>query len=96
MTFNSEKIIITRGLSFMGSNPAIRLLQEGAHVTVTDSLLSEYGVNLYNIKPIRDRMRGCQNLPDIEHIYNNLRHPELNGRQVETICNAFRQWRAEQ
>ena len=41
--------LITGGLGFIGSNLARRLVNLGAHVTLVDSLIPEYGGNLHNI-----------------------------------------------
>lgn len=55
--FKSKKILITGGLGFIGSNLAIRLIDLGANVTLIDSLIPEYGGNLFNIEPVKDKVR---------------------------------------
>lgn len=55
--FHGRKILITGGLGFIGSSLARRLLACGADVTLVDSLIPEYGGNLFNIEEIRDRVR---------------------------------------
>ena len=52
-----KKVLITGGLGFIGSNLAIRLAELGADVLLVDSLLPEYGGNLFNIEPVKDRVR---------------------------------------
>jgi len=49
--------MITGGLGFIGSNLAIRLVGMNANVTLVDSLIPEYGGNLWNIEPIKDKIR---------------------------------------
>ncbi|KAA3655888.1 MAG: NAD-dependent epimerase/dehydratase family protein, partial [Chloroflexi bacterium] len=49
-----KKILITGGLGFIGSNLARRLVKMGADVTLVDSLIPEYGGNLYNIADIKN------------------------------------------
>jgi len=49
--------MITGGLGFIGSNLAKRLVDLGGQVTVVDSLVPEYGGNLYNVDGFRDRLR---------------------------------------
>ena len=44
--------LITGGLGFVGSNLARRLVELGARVTLVDSLIPEYGGNLFNIAGI--------------------------------------------
>lgn len=57
MNFSGARIIITGGLGFIGSNLAMRLVEQGADVTLVDSLIPEYGGNLWNIEPIKERVR---------------------------------------
>ena len=57
MSFESKNILITGGLGFIGSNLAGRLVELGAHVTLVDSLIPEYGGNLWNIEHIKDKVR---------------------------------------
>jgi UDP-glucose 4-epimerase len=54
--FVSKKVLITGGLGFIGSSLARRLLSEGAVVTLVDSLIPQYGGNVFNIHDIRDRV----------------------------------------
>jgi UDP-glucose 4-epimerase len=54
--FRNRKVLITGGLGFIGSNLAIRLAGEGTHVTLVDSLIPEYGGNLFNVDPVRDKV----------------------------------------
>jgi UDP-glucose 4-epimerase len=55
--FASKRILITGGLGFIGSNLAKRLVDMGAGVTLVDSLIPEYGGNLWNVELIKDRVR---------------------------------------
>jgi dTDP-glucose 4,6-dehydratase/UDP-glucose 4-epimerase len=54
--FSGKNILITGGLGFIGSNLARQLVELGAQVTLVDSLIPEYGGNLFNIHDIRDRV----------------------------------------
>jgi UDP-glucose 4-epimerase len=54
--FTGSNVLITGGLGFIGSALARRLVQIGAKVTLVDSLIPEYGGNLFNIHDIRDRV----------------------------------------
>ena len=49
--------MITGGLGFIGSNLAHELAALGARVLIIDSLISEYGGNLFNVRGIEDRVR---------------------------------------
>ena len=56
-TFSGRRVLITGGLGFVGSNLARRLVELGAQVTLVDSLIPEYGGNLFNIAGIEDKVR---------------------------------------
>lgn len=55
--FAGKNVLITGGLGFIGSNLARRLAGAGAAVTLVDSLIPEYGGNLFNIAGLEDRLR---------------------------------------
>jgi UDP-glucose 4-epimerase len=69
--FDGSKVLITGGLGFIGSNLAEQLLALGAEVTLLDSLIPEYGGNLFNIEAIRDRVQV--NISDVRDVYS-IRH----------------------
>ena len=50
------RVLITGGLGFIGSNLALRLAQAGARVTLADAMIPDYGGNLFNIAPVRERV----------------------------------------
>jgi len=54
--FSQSDVLVTGGLGFIGSSLARRLVALGAKVTLVDSLIPEYGGNLFNIYDIRDRV----------------------------------------
>jgi len=54
--FAGKRALVTGGLGFIGSNLARRLVGMGARVIVVDSLIPEYGGNLFNIKGIEDKL----------------------------------------
>ncbi len=56
-SLNNKCVLITGGLGFIGSNLARRLIDLGAKVTLVDSLIPEYGGNLFNITGIVDKLR---------------------------------------
>ena len=61
--FRDKKVLITGGVGFIGSNLAQYLVDLGANVLLVDSLIPKYGGNLYNIAPIREKIR--LNIADI-------------------------------
>lgn len=57
MAFQGKNVLVTGGAGFIGSNLARTLVEGGAHVTLVDSLVPEYGGNLFNLEGVRDRVR---------------------------------------
>jgi dTDP-glucose 4,6-dehydratase/UDP-glucose 4-epimerase len=55
-SYNNKNILITGGLGFIGSNLARALVNQGANVTLVDSLIPQYGGNTFNIDDIRDKV----------------------------------------
>jgi UDP-glucose 4-epimerase len=55
--FFGKKVLLTGGLGFIGSNLAIALVELGACVTIVDSLIPEYGGNLWNIEPVKEQVK---------------------------------------
>ena len=55
-SLENKQVLITGGVGFIGSNLARRLVSLGAEVTLVDSLIPEYGGNLFNIEDIRSRL----------------------------------------
>ena len=51
--YRGEKVLITGGLGFIGSNLAIRLVEIGASVSIIDSLYPTCGANYFNVETIR-------------------------------------------
>jgi UDP-glucose 4-epimerase len=61
--YRGRRVLITGGLGFIGSNLARALADLGADVLIVDSLLSDYGGNLFNIAGYEHRLRV--NIADI-------------------------------
>lgn len=55
--YRDRPVMITGGLGFIGSNLASRLVDLGARVLIVDSLIDDYGGNLFNICGLEDRLR---------------------------------------
>jgi len=54
--YAKKQVLITGGLGFIGSNLARALVSLGANVTLVDSLIPQYGGNLFNIADIRNQV----------------------------------------
>ena len=55
--YQNRRVMITGGLGFIGSNLAAQLVELGARVLLVDSLIPEYGGNLFNIDGLEERLR---------------------------------------
>ena len=55
--YDGRSVMVTGGLGFIGSNLARQLVACGAQVLIVDSLIPEYGGNLFNIAGIEDALR---------------------------------------
>lgn len=66
--FSGSNVLITGGMGFIGSNLARELVSRGAHVTLVDSLVPEYGGNLFNIGDIEKNVRV--NISDVRDEYS--------------------------
>lgn len=74
--FNGARVLVTGGLGFIGSNLARRLLEEGAQVTLVDSLIPQYGGNFFNVHDLRGRV--VVNISDVRdpHAMQHLLHAQ--------------------
>jgi len=79
--YAGRRVLITGGLGFIGSTLAIALVERGAEVTLVDAMLPAYGAQLFNIEPIRNRVRI--NFSDLRDA-TGLRHVV---RDQQTIFN---------
>jgi UDP-glucose 4-epimerase len=55
--YKGKNILITGGMGFVGSNLAIKLVELGANVLIADAMIEEYGGNLSNIEPVKDKVK---------------------------------------
>lgn len=69
--FHDCRVIITGGLGFIGSSLAHRLVHLGAKVLLVDSLIPEYGGNLFNITGIEEKVHV--NVSDVRDAHS-MRH----------------------
>lgn len=63
--FTSKKVLITGGLGFVGSNLSIKLAELGADVLIVDNMLPRQGGNVFNIEPVKDKVKV--NISDIRN-----------------------------
>lgn len=51
-SYRGAQVLVTGGLGFIGSNLCLALVEQGATVTIVDSMIPGHGGNLFNIEPI--------------------------------------------
>ena len=70
--YRDKNVLITGGLGFIGSQLSKALVSLEAKVTLVDSLIPEYGGNLYNVNAFQDRVKI--NISDVrdEHSFKYL------------------------
>ena len=55
--YRGRRVLVTGGIGFIGSNLARQLVDLGADVLIVDSMIADYGGNLFNLDGIEDRLR---------------------------------------
>ena len=55
--FRNKHVLVTGGLGFIGSNLVIKLVEQGAKVTIMDVMVPDYGGNWFNIKPVEHKVK---------------------------------------
>jgi len=55
-SYRNKNVLVTGGAGFIGSNLAIKLCTSGANVLVVDSLIEDYGGNIFNLEPVKDKI----------------------------------------
>jgi len=61
--YDDLPVLVIGGVGFIGSNLAISLARLGADVLLVDNMNPTYGANLFNIEPVKDKVRV--NISDI-------------------------------
>ncbi|MFI5145053.1 MAG: GDP-mannose 4,6-dehydratase [Ignavibacteria bacterium] len=64
-SFKNKNVLITGGLGFIGSNLCIKLVSLGANVLAVDNMLPRQGGNIFNIEPVKNKIKI--NISDIRN-----------------------------
>lgn len=78
--FKNKKVLITGGLGFLGSNLAIRLVEDNAYVTLLDNLDPLYGGNRFNVNEVKDK---------IKIVIGDIRNAELLKNEIRDVDYIF-------
>jgi UDP-glucose 4-epimerase len=76
-SWQGRRVLITGGLGFVGSNLARRLIDQGAIITLIDSMIPQHGGNLFNIRGIEDKV--CVQICDVRS--ENSMHYHVQGQE---------------
>lgn len=71
--YKDKKVLITGGLGFIGSNLAIALARGKSSVTIVDSAIPRQGGNMFNISPVKSR---------VKIVFSDIRSPKSMNRLV--------------
>jgi UDP-glucose 4-epimerase len=67
--YKNKNVLITGGLGFIGSSLAQKLVEANAQVTLLDAMIPGYGGNLFNIEPIKEKIKiNFSNITDSNSI----------------------------
>ena len=56
-SYSGKRVLVTGGLGFIGSNLVLELADQGAQVTIVDSLIANHGGDMRNVAPVAGRIR---------------------------------------
>lgn len=94
--FKNKNILITGGLGFIGSNLAIKLLNENANIEIYDALIGNFGGNLYNVDQIKKDIKvTVADLRDEKKILRSVKNKDFifnlagNLSHVDSMSNPF-------
>jgi len=90
-SLRTKRILVTGGLGFIGSNLVISLVKLGAKVTIIDNLTPQQGGNLFNIKPVANRVtthfNDIRDIPAMTQLVQNQDYIFHLARQTDHIIS---------
>ena len=73
-----QKVLVTGGLGFIGSNLVRTCLELGAEVTIYDCLNPRSGGNLYNIHDVKDSVElCCHDIADFDRVCQHIINKDI-------------------
>lgn len=89
-TFLDKNVLITGGLGFIGSNLAVRLVNAKAVVTIVDVMIPEYGGNLFNIEPVKDKVKvNFSDITDVNSMNYLVRGKDYIFHCAGQVCHVM-------
>lgn len=86
--YQNKNILITGGAGFIGSNLAIELVAFGAKVLIIDSMIAGYGGNLFNIEPVKKKLRvEIVDIRDTKTMDKMVRHQDIIFNLAGTLSH---------
>jgi UDP-glucose 4-epimerase len=88
-SFKNKKVLVTGGLGFAGSNLAIKLVELGADVLIVDNMLPREGGNMFNIEPVKDKVKinisDIRNATSMNHLVKGMDYVYHIAGQVNHV-----------
>jgi UDP-glucose 4-epimerase len=88
--YKNKNVLITGGLGFIGSSLAVKLVSLGARVSLLDAMIADYGGNLFNIEPIRDKVNvNFSNITDTNSMNYLVRDKDYIFHCAGQVCHVM-------
>lgn len=90
LAYKGKNILITGGLGFIGSSIALKMVQLGAEVTLVDAMIPDYGGNLFNIEPIKEKVTiNFSNIADVTSMNYLVRDKDYIFHCAGQVCHVM-------
>lgn len=87
-SYKDKNVLITGGLGFIGSSLAERLVSMGACVTLLDAMISDYGGNLFNIEPIKEKVEiNFSDITDVSSVNYLVKEKDYIFHCAGQVCH---------
>lgn len=88
--YKGKNVLITGGLGFIGSSLAMRLVELGAQITLVDAMIPDYGGNLFNISPVKERVKiNFSNITDVDSMNYLVQEKDYIFHCAGQVCHVM-------